>query len=64
MGDETTLIDILFLGGALLLILLTSVRMGGRRRRSSRPAEGQHAATIGILIWLLLLGLALYLIFG
>ncbi|HZP34928.1 MAG TPA: hypothetical protein VFE48_00400 [Methylomirabilota bacterium] len=61
--DESTLIDILVLAGALVLIILTSVRMG-RRGRSGTPPEGQRAATIGILVWVLLLALALYLIFG
>ena len=63
MGEDASLIDLLFLGGALVLIILTSARIG-RRDRSSKPAEGQRTATIGMLIWLLLLGLALYLIFG
>jgi hypothetical protein len=63
MGDDASLIDLLFLGGALVLIILTSARIG-RRGRSSKPADGQRTATIGILIWLLLLGLAFYLIFG
>jgi hypothetical protein len=63
MGDEFTLVDVLFLGGVLVLIVLTSVRVG-RHGRTRKPAEGQRAATIGILVWLGLLGFALYLIFG
>jgi len=63
MGDEFTFVDVLFLGGVLVLIVLTSVRVG-RHGRTRKPAEGQRAATIGILIWLGLLGFALYLIFG
>jgi peptidoglycan/LPS O-acetylase OafA/YrhL len=63
MGDESGFVDLLFLGGALVLILLTSARLG-RHGRGRKPAEGQRAATIGILVWLGLLGFALYLIFG
>jgi len=46
-----------------VLIIGTSTGFG-RRRRGSKPAEGQRAAAIGILVWLGLLGFALYLIFG
>jgi hypothetical protein len=63
MGEESSFVDLLFLGGALVLIVLTSVRIG-RHGRTRKPAEGQRAATIGILVWLALLGFALYLIFG
>jgi peptidoglycan/LPS O-acetylase OafA/YrhL len=63
MGDESSLVDLLFLGAALVLIVLTSVRVG-RHGRAHKPAEGQRAATIGILVWLGLLAFALYLIFG
>jgi len=55
--------DTLLLVAGLALILLTFMRFS-RRRPGSKPAEGQHMATIGMLIWLGLLGLALYLIFG
>jgi peptidoglycan/LPS O-acetylase OafA/YrhL len=63
MGDESSFVDLLFLVGALVLIIGTSTGFG-RRRRGSKPAEGQRAAAIGILVWLGLLGFALYLIFG
>ena len=63
MGDDSSFIDLLFLGGVLVLIVLTSVR-AGRRGRTRKPVEGQRIATIGILVWLGLLGFALYLIFG
>jgi hypothetical protein len=65
MGEGTSLFNLLFLGAALLLVLLTGTRVprtGGRRPRE--PAEGQRAATVGMLIWLGLFGLACYLIFG
>ena len=66
MGDDTSLFNLLFLGGALLLVLLTGLTGAGvgRRSRAIKPAEGQRTATIGMLIWLGLLGLACYLIFG
>lgn len=60
---ESGLVDLLFVAGALVLIIGTSTGLG-RRRRSSKPAEGQRAAAVGILVWLGLLGVALYLIFG
>ena len=63
MGDEFSFVDVLVLGGVLVLIVLTSLRVG-RHGRTRKPAEGQRAATIGILVWLGLLGFALYLIFG
>jgi len=47
---------------ALVLVLLTGAGIG--RRNPGKPAEGQRTATIGMLIWLGLLGLACYLIFG
>ena len=62
MGDESSFVDLLFLVGALVLILVTSAGIG--RRRGGKPAEGQRAAAFGILVWLGLLGFALYLIFG
>jgi hypothetical protein len=63
MGDESSFVDLLFLAGALVLILVTSAGIG-LRRRGDKPAEGQRTAAVGILVWLGLLGLALYLIFG
>ncbi len=63
MDDGSTLIDTIFLLGGFVLIVLTSLRMS-RRRSERRGGEGQSAATVGILLWLGLLGVALYLIFG
>jgi hypothetical protein len=37
---------------------------GGRHGPARQPVEGQRAAVIGIMVWLGLLGFALYLIFG
>jgi hypothetical protein len=62
MGEQPGIVDVLFVAGALGLVIVTSVGVGGRRY--GRPAEGQRTAAIGILVWLGLLGLALYLIFG
>jgi hypothetical protein len=53
---------VLFVAGALVLVIVTSVGVG--HRRYGKPAEGQRTAVVGILVWLGLLGLALYLIFG
>ena len=64
MGDTAGLIDLLFIGGAFVLIVATTVGVRHRRSGSGKPAEGQRAAVIGILVWLGLLGFALYLIFG
>jgi hypothetical protein len=63
MEDGFAFIDIVFLLGGLVVIVFTGVRVS-RRRSGSKPAEGQSMATVGILIWLALLGVALYLIFG
>jgi hypothetical protein len=63
MDDASTLVDTIFLVGGLVLLVLTGLRMS-RRGAEYRRAEGQTAATIGILVWLGLLGVALYLIFG
>jgi hypothetical protein len=61
MGEQPGIVDVLFVTGALVLVIVTSVGVG--HRRHGRPAEGQRTAAIGILVWLGLLGLALYLIF-
>lgn len=57
------IVDALFLLVGLVVIVLTGMRMS-RRRSGRKPLEGQRAATIGILVWLGLLGVALYLILG
>jgi hypothetical protein len=62
-GSGSALLDTIFLLGGLALILLTGMRFS-RRHSRGKPMEGQRAATIGIVIWLALLGVALYLIFG
>jgi hypothetical protein len=61
-GDNTT-VDTIFLVVGAVLILLMGLRVS-RRRLEKKPVEGQRAATIGILIWLGLMGVALYMIFG
>ena len=58
MADESSFVDLLFVAGALVLIIVTSTGLG-RRRRGGKPAEGQRAAAVGILVWLGLLGFAL-----
>jgi uncharacterized membrane protein SirB2 len=55
--------DTLLLVAGLALILLTFMRFS-RRRPRGKPAEGQRMAAIGMVIWLGLLALSLYLIFG
>lgn len=62
MGEQPGIVDVLFVVGALGLVIVTSVGVG--HRRYGKPAEGQRTAAIGILVWLGLLGLALYLILG
>ena len=42
MGDESSFVDLLFLAGALVLIIGTSTGFG--RRRRGEPADGQRAA--------------------
>ncbi|HME97335.1 MAG TPA: hypothetical protein VKN16_24280 [Methylomirabilota bacterium] len=61
-GDNATL-DTIFLVVGAVLILLTGLRVS-RRRSDKKPMEGQRAFTIGILVWLALMGVALYMIFG
>jgi hypothetical protein len=63
LGDGPSFVDLLFLGGALVLIVLTRVRIE-RHGRTRKPAEGQRATASGILLWPGLLGFSLYLIFG
>ena len=46
------------------MILLTTLGVSRRRSGSRRPVEGQRMATLGILVWLALVGVALYLIFS
>ena len=61
-GDNATL-DTIFLVVGAVLILLTGLRVS-RGRSERKPVEGQRAFAIGILIWLGLMGVALYMIFG
>ena len=63
MEESTTLVDAIILIAGIVLILLTSLRVS-RQRSGSKPAAGQTSAIIGIAVWLGLLGVALYLIFG
>jgi len=46
------------------MILLTALRVSRRRSGSRRPVEGQRMATLGILVWLALVGVAVYPIFS
>ena len=62
MGEQPGIVDVLFVAGALVLVIVTSVGVG--HRRYGKPAEGQRTAAIGILVWLGLLGLAPSLILG
>ena len=64
MEEGSTLLDTIFLIAGLVTILLIALRLSGRRSRSRRAVEGQRMATLGILIWLALFGVALYLIFS
>ena len=61
-GDNATL-DTIFLVVGAVLILMTGLRVS-RRRSDKKPMEGQRDFTIGILVWLALMGVALYMIFG
>jgi hypothetical protein len=63
MGADSATVDTIVLVVGAILILLTGLRVS-RRRSEKKPVEGQRAATIGILIWLALMGVALYMIFG
>lgn len=63
MDDNGPLLDTIILLAGLALIVLTGLRIS-RRRSEKRPVEGQRAALVGILLWLGLLGVALYMVFG
>lgn len=63
MDGDTGTLDTIFIVVGAVLILLTGLRVS-RRRSEKKPVEGQRAATIGILIWLGLMGVAFYMIFG
>jgi hypothetical protein len=64
MEEGSSFLDTIFLVAGLVMILLTTLRVSRRRSGSRRAVEGQRMATFGILIWLGLVGVALYLIFG
>lgn len=63
MDDTGPLLDTIILLAGLALIVLTGLRIS-RRRSEKKPLEGSNAALIGILLWLGLLGVALYMVFG
>lgn len=63
MEGDSAILDTIVLAVGAVLILLIGMRVS-RRRSESKPVEGRLAATIGILIWLGLMGVALYMIFG
>lgn len=63
MEESVALVDSLILIAGIVLILLTSLRVS-RRRSSAKPVKGETGALVGILVWLVCLGVALYLIFG
>jgi hypothetical protein len=64
MEEGSSFLDTVFLIAGLVMILLTIFSVSRRRSGSRRPVEGQRMATFGILIWLALVGVALYLIFS
>jgi hypothetical protein len=64
MDVNNPTLDTIFLVVGAVLILLTGMRLSRRRSEKKSPMEGQRAATIGILIWLGLMGVALYMVFG
>jgi hypothetical protein len=64
MDEGFDFLDTIFLVAGLVMILLTTLRLSRRRSGSRRPVEGQRMATFGLLIWLALVGFALYLIFS
>lgn len=63
MDESVAMVDAIILVAGVVLILLTSVRVS-RRRSGGKPVKGQTAALVGIAVWLALLGVAIYLIFG
>jgi len=64
MEEGSHFLDTILLIAGLVVMVLTTLRVSRRRSGSRRPVEGQHMATLGILIWLALVGVALYLIFS
>ena len=64
MGEDSVgVIDAIILMAGIALIVLTSLRVS-RRRSASKSTTGESAALVGIAVWLVCLGVALYLIFG
>jgi len=64
MEEGSDFLDTILLIAGLVLIALTTLGVSRRRSGSQRPVEGQRMATVGILIWLALVGVAVYLIFS
>lgn len=64
MEEGSQFFDTILLIAGLVVMVLTILRFSRRRSGSQRPVEGQRMATVGILIWLALIGVALYLIFS
>lgn len=64
MEEGSHFLDTILLIAGLVVMVLTTLRFSRRRSGSQRPVEGQRMATLGILIWLALVGVALYLIFS
>ena len=64
MGEDSAgFIDAIILMAGIALIVLTSLRVS-RRRSGDKATKGESAALVGIAVWLVCLGVALYLIFG
>jgi hypothetical protein len=64
MEEGSHFLDTILLIAGLVVMVLTTLRLSRRRSGSRRPVEGERMATLGILIWLALVGVALYLIFS